>query len=335
MKNLIKLLSALLLGIVLACFYTLTVPIEDNGGNLILFSPDGRVLEIEEAAATEYLEDGWSVDFNDVTVTVWNETGDNKIVLKDRASGQKGEGWFDSKLDVSVRMKSPEGEMLYVFKGEQSEYESKGWTLVSAEKSSSAPAVALTFDDGPKGKITARLLDILEENNAKATFFILGQVVEDSDENISRMKELGMELGNHTFNHTDLSKLSAEEIQEQLDKTDDRIKNSADVGTTLIRPPYGAVNDTVKNNADAPIIMWSVDTEDWKTKNPDSICREIRDSVSDGDIILFHDIYSTTVTAAEIIIPELKSKGYELVTVSELAEMKGIELENGQVYHEF
>ena len=335
MKITIRILSTILIGIILACFYTLIIPMEDNRGNIIIFSPDGRVLEIEETAAVEYQEDGWSEDFNDVTVTVWKETGDSKIVLKDRVSKHKGEGWYDSKLDASVRMKSPDGEIQYVFKSQKKEYEDKGWTLVSGEKSSSAPVVALTFDDGPKGKITSRLLDVLDENDAKATFFILGQIVEDSDENIKRMKELGMELGNHTFNHTDLSKLSSEEIQEQLDKTDARIKNSADAETTLVRPPYGAVNDTVKENVNAPIIMWSVDTEDWRTKNPDSICQVVRNNVSDGDIILFHDIYDSTVTAAEIIIPELKSKGYELVTVSQLAELKGIELKGGQVYHEF
>lgn len=196
------------------------------------------------------------------------------------------------------------------------------------------PMVALTFDDGP-GKYTERLLDLLERYNAKATFFMLGENVSKYPETIKRMKELSCEYGNHTYSHKDLTKLKSDKIKTQLEKTDLAIKKIAGEGATLIRPPYGAVNKTLRQTADRPLIFWSMDTLDWKYKDAKRTTRYVMKRVEDGEIILLHDIHKTTVDAMETLIPKLIDEGYQLVTVSELAKARETGMNQGQKYFEF
>lgn len=193
------------------------------------------------------------------------------------------------------------------------------------------PMVALTFDDGP-GKYTDRLLSCLEENHVKATFFMLGSNVPRYPEAVKRMQELGCEIGNHTTNHKKLTSLTPEEVRSEIEQTNQNLTNIIGTGATLMRPPYGAYDDMVKQNSSLPLILWSIDTLDWKTLNAQSTVDTILDSVKDGDIILMHDIHSTSVDAAEIVIPELIKRGYQLVTVSELAAAKGKTLSAGTGY---
>lgn len=193
------------------------------------------------------------------------------------------------------------------------------------------PLVALTFDDGP-GQYTDKLLDCLEENGAKATFYMLGQNVERYPDIVKRMHDLGMELSNHTYDHKDLAKLTQSQITEEIEKTSSLIQDAAGVLPDTLRPPGGSYNDTVQKLAGMPIVKWSIDTKDWKTKSEDQTYQCVMDNVEDGSIVLMHDIHKWSVDAAIRLIPDLIEEGYKLVTVQELAQAKGITLEDGQVY---
>lgn len=196
------------------------------------------------------------------------------------------------------------------------------------------PMIALTFDDGP-GAETEKLLSVLEQYNARATFFMVGTRVPQYPETIKKMKEIGCELGNHTAEHKNLTKLSDAEIKEAIQSVADQVAEATGGSpTTVTRPPYGAFDDHVKAAAPNPLIMWSVDTLDWKTKNVESTVKSVN-SATDGDIVLMHDIHKTSVEAAIQVIPQLIEKGYQLVTVSEMAEARGVKLENGGVYFSF
>lgn len=196
------------------------------------------------------------------------------------------------------------------------------------------PMLALTFDDGP-GAETDKLLDVLEKYNARATFFMVGTRVPQHPDTIKKMKEIGCELGNHTSDHQNLKKLSEADIKSVIQSVSDQVAEATGGSpTTVTRPPYGAFDDHVKAAAPSPLIMWSVDTLDWKTKNVESTVKSVN-SATDGDIVLMHDIHKTSIEAAIQVIPQLIEKGYQLVTVSEMAEARGVKLENGGVYFSF
>lgn len=200
--------------------------------------------------------------------------------------------------------------------------------------SSNKKYIALTFDDGPSS-FTDRLLNCLEENNAKATFFMVGTEIASFPDEVKRMKKLGCELGNHTYDHTDLATLSSEDISSEIARVDQQLVDLTGQGASVVRPPYGSVNDTVKAAVGTPMILWSIDTLDWKTLDVQSTVEEVMNNVQDGSIVLMHDIYSTSVDAAEILIPQLIEDGYELVTVHELASVHGVELQTGITYGDF
>lgn len=189
------------------------------------------------------------------------------------------------------------------------------------------PRIALTFDDGP-GEYTDKLLDCIEENNVHVTFFMLGQNVEQYPDTVKRMLDLGCELGNHSWNHLDLQSLSLEDAKKQIDDTDDALIKVCGQPSTVARAPYGSGNQDIYNTVQKPFFMWSLDTLDWQTKNEESNYNAVMNGdLTDGSIILMHDIHEPSVNAALRIIPELVEKGYKLVTVSELAEAKGVDLQ--------
>ena len=193
------------------------------------------------------------------------------------------------------------------------------------------PMVALTFDDGPNAN-TSRVLDILEKYNVKATFFVLGTNIEGYEDTILRMKELGMEIGNHMYSHKLMTILTEEEITSEIKKVDDLVFDIINRYPSLIRPSYGTSNKRMLKIIDRPVIIWDIDTLDWKYHNSTRISNKILDKVSDGDIVLMHDIYSATANSLEITIPKLLDKGYQLVTVSELFYLKEKELKAGKIY---
>ncbi len=183
------------------------------------------------------------------------------------------------------------------------------------------PVVALTFDDGPS-KYTKEIIDILKEYDANATFFVLGNKVELYQETIRQSIANGNEIGNHSYNHKQLTKLSVSELKEQIDKTQDILKQYTGYTPRLLRPTYGAINQKVRSNTDLSIVLWNIDPKDWKIKDSETIANNVLTKVSDRDIILMHDTKKRTVEAVKIIVPALIEQGYQLVTISELEEVK-------------
>lgn len=201
---------------------------------------------------------------------------------------------------------------------------------VSAKAAGSAvdpskPMVALTFDDGPS-RFDNRILASLEAVGGRATFFMVGYLVPGHKPVVERMIADGCELGNHSWRHENLSKLSAAEVKESLQKTNDAIAAIAGHPATVVRPPYGATGGQAKATIGAmgyASVLWSIDTLDWKTKSVDNTVNVVLSQIKDGDIVLMHSIYGQSAEAAEKIIPELVKRGYQLVTVSELANARG------------
>ncbi len=197
------------------------------------------------------------------------------------------------------------------------------------------PMVALTFDDGP-GKHTSRLLDAFAAHGGKGTFFVIGNILEKRADVLNRMIAEGHEIGGHSWDHRQLTKLNTTDLSNQLAGTRAKIHELTGIDAPLLRPPYGSYNSQVKNMCkDMGIVMvnWSLDTLDWKYKDADRLYHTILDEVQDGDIILCHDLHGSTVDAMERVIPELISRGYQLVTVSELLDQRGDVIEAGEVYY--
>ena len=204
----------------------------------------------------------------------------------------------------------------------------------AAETASAEPVkgfVALTFDDGPWPETTERLLDGLAERGVKATFFLIGSQIEGQEDTLRRMSDEGHQLGVHTWDHVQLKGLPAGEIQSQIGRTREAVQAVIGPETLMLRPPYGFVDDTLRSCAGVPIICWSVDTEDWKDRTVSRIVETAVAEAEDGAILLLHDIYDTSVTAALEIADRLMDEGYYLVTVEELLSLHGITPENGQV----
>ena len=192
--------------------------------------------------------------------------------------------------------------------------------------------VALTYDDGPYTPVTNQILDVLEEYNGRATFFVVGSRVSAYKDCIKREAKLGCEIGNHTYNHTTLTSASASTIKSEISKTNDAVKKITGTSPKIVRAPGGAVNSTVKSNVNYPLFNWSVDTLDWKYRNSSSVVSNIKNNVRDGSIVLMHDLYGSTGNATETIVPWLVKNGYQLVTVSEMMAVKGIDVKKGNLY---
>ena len=191
--------------------------------------------------------------------------------------------------------------------------------------------VALTYDDGPS-IYTPRVLKTLKENNSVATFFVVGNRVPTYSDTVKKAHDMGCEIGNHTYEHKNLTRVSEAEVKRQITKTNRNVKKVTGQAPVIVRPTGGATNANVKQWVGMPSIIWSIDTLDWKTRNADSTKKAVLDHVKDGDIVLMHDLYSATASASETIIPELVKRGYQLVTVSELAECRGGMKETGAYY---
>lgn len=152
---------------------------------------------------------------------------------------------------------------------------------------------------------------------------------------VKQMLKDGNELGNHSYDHQQLTKIDGAADKKEVDDTNRNIKNICGSPATLLRPPYGAINDTVKSNVGMPMILWNVDTLDWKTRNTQSTIDSVMKNLKDGDIVLMHDIHSQTIDAALELIPKLEEEGYQLVTVSEMAAAKKQDLKDGTAYSDF
>lgn len=196
------------------------------------------------------------------------------------------------------------------------------------------PVIALTFDDGPC-RHTDRLLDAFAQYGGKATFFVVGNVIDERPETAKRIVAEGHEIASHSWSHKDLATLSADQIREQLMRTYEKIYEVTGYKSNTMRPPWGSVNDTVKaiaKECGISLILWSIDTEDWMLQDADKVYDSLMAQVKDGAIILMHDLHWTTVDAMERAIPDLIAQGYQLVTVSELLLYNGGSMQAGKVY---
>ena len=192
--------------------------------------------------------------------------------------------------------------------------------------------VALTYDDGPHGTYTARILDVLEKYDARATFFVVGSRIEYYPEQLTRAHSLGCEIGSHTYSHINLPSYSDSSIKSEMDKTDKLIKKYTGEVAPVMRPPGGATSSRSLAAVGKPAIMWSVDTRDWDHRNATRTVNHIKNNVYDGAIVLMHDLYSPTAEATKTIVPWLIDNGYQLVTVSELMYYRGVTMKVGYTY---
>lgn len=201
-----------------------------------------------------------------------------------------------------------------------------GATLDLSHIDPEKPMIALTFDDGPKAEVTNRILDSLQQYGAHATFFMQGsRVVGENNDCVKRMVELGCELGNHTYTHDYLDSIPVEDIRSVIRKCDYMVEETVKVAPTVFRPPGGNRSGEIASavgNLGLPMIIWSIDPLDYSTKDADNTFNVVMEKAQDGDIVLMHDTYSETADAAERLIPALIEKGFQLVTVSEMAQAK-------------
>lgn len=190
--------------------------------------------------------------------------------------------------------------------------------------------IALTFDDGPHGTVTERILNTLADYDARATFFMLGDNAANYPDVAKQVADAGHEIANHTISHPDLASLSVDSVREQLTKSKEQIEAATGKTPIYFRPPYGSYNDTVLEIAretNQKVMLWSVDTRDWESRNPAAINQVVQQYTSPGSILLMHDIHATTADALPQMLAYLSSAGYEFVTLSELMpylEDKGI-----------
>lgn len=312
--------------------FTLDDLLTENGRELL----QSKVIEdanITENEVDEHLLDLWTLN-----------SGGLEIVLEQGAYLSMSEGIvtlsysYDNLTDILISFDETVPE---ITESEIQETETPEEIIIDADAqpeetvTPDKPMVALTFDDGPS-KHTDRLLNIFEQHGGKGTFFVVGNILDSRPETLQRMAADGHEIAGHSWNHRQLTKLSSSELTDQLMSTRAKIYELTGVDSTVIRPPYGSYDNTVKNVCaylGIVIVNWSVDTLDWKYKNPDRIYQTIMNEVKDGDIILCHDLHGTTVDAMERVIPALIAEGYQLVTVTELLSNGDSGITAGSVYN--
>ena len=195
--------------------------------------------------------------------------------------------------------------------------------------------IALTFDDGP-GAGTQRILSALDAVDGRATFCMVGNRVGQYAQTARRVAEQGSEIATHTWDHPNLAKLSAAQVQRELERSMDAIERVTGVRPTVLRPPYGSVNATVRaacRELGLVIANWNIDPEDWRVRDARQVYRHIMDNARDGAIVVCHDLYPETAAAMESAVQELTERGYQLVTVSELLEARAGGGEAGRLYY--
>ena len=241
---------------------------------------------------------------------------------------------YEELRDIIIKseIESPSEEDIPKQSGEEKYPEKDKADKIEIDKTK--PMIALTFDDGPSAH-TDRLLDIFNDCGGKGTFFVIGNIIDNRKDTVKRIVADGHEIAGHSWNHRQLTNFSESEIKDQIMSTRAKIYELTGYDAKLMRPPYGAFNDSVKTVAkevEVSLVNWSVDTLDWKYRDANTVYKTIMEKAYDGAIVLCHDLHKTTVDAMEKVIPSLIEKGYQLVTVSELLEAKGKTVEAGKVY---
>lgn len=208
-------------------------------------------------------------------------------------------------IGISKKTKETEGEIQQKESVEESGVKEK-------------PSIAITFDDGPSSRYTGRLLDGLKERSVKASFFLIGENAEENPELVERIYKEGHLIGNHTYSHVQMTHLSEKEAANEIERTDQVISAITGEHVAYMRPPFGAWQRELEIKMEVLPVLWSVDPLDWTTENVDEIVSKVVTEVEEGDIILLHDCYASSVEAALRIVDILQKEGYEFVTVDRL-----------------
>lgn len=287
-------------------------------------STDATVMPVKGSAAADKLSvmtPGWHED----STGKWYQNPDGTYYINGFAEIDRTTYSFDENGYMQTG---------WVEKGVKDYYFNEDGSYDPTQK---RPMIALTFDDGP-GEYTETLLDTVEKYNIHVTFFMLGQNVEGRESTVQRMVQLGCEIGNHTWDHPSqtLPNMDLDSVVQEFQKTDDELVKACGQAATVCRAPYGAITEEQMAAVGKPFFMWSTDSLDWKLMDADADYNEIMNSdLSDGSIILMHDIHEPSVKCAtEKLIPELVNEGYKLVTVSELAAAKDVTLQSAS-YSDF
>lgn len=188
--------------------------------------------------------------------------------------------------------------------------------------------IAFTFDDGPS-TYDLYIIDALVNSHSTATFYMVGNRMKSFPGSIDKMIANNMEVGNHTYDHKSLTALSDEQVKSQITRTNDLFFEMTGRKLTSLRPSYGNVNKRVRVQVGMPVVLWSIDTLDWKSRNAEKVYDAIIKDAKDGDIVLMHSLYESTQKAVEKVLPELYKRGFQVVSVGELAKLKGYDLANG------
>lgn len=288
-----------------------------------------------------------SVDTNSLTFDAEGGEQSFTVTASDQIYIVRGEAWITCRKGtrsesyqtvVTISVEKNTGEYarksnVSVVAGEKTHYVEISQAGQSGDDPGNVPEneptmmVALSFDDGPNDHTTAQVLDILEEYGVPASFFVIGQNINDQTAvQMVRAISLGCEIQNHSFSHSYMSKLTDEQFIDEIQRTDDLVEKYTSTRPTLFRPPYIDHNAAMHNAIDHTFIS-GVDCRDWEAgQSATARYNDLMKKVKDGDIILLHDFYGNdnTVEALRMIIPELKERGYKMVTVSELFRLKGI-----------
>ena len=333
-RKLVKIGIIALFAVLLVVFLVrgVILPLTNGGSG----SSKGKKTAEENAGTTFEVDDG---GYQAVRIPVKSDNDSAKIAVMNP-------GWHDN--DYGRWYQNPDGTFyadgFQEIDGVQYSFDSDGYLETgwiyrganeyyfnedgSYDPDKKRPMLALTFDDGP-GQYTMELLDCLEEYHAHATFFMLGQLVGSYQDEVRKMVDIGCELGNHSYDHSDMKTLSLDNVYKQYKDTDDQLIEACGQASTVARAPYGSGNEDIYNTVGEPFILWSLDTMDWSLLNADADYNSVMsNSLSDGTIILMHDIHQPSVEAALRLIPALTEAGYRLVTIHEMAEAHNVELQN-------
>ena len=289
----------------LAYYYVMNLVNKDNLDTL--WVKRGTAPTIDNYRHFKFTDNGLEIMFPPYQVASWADGEINITIPYEDINKYLKEPYQDKTKDETVAKEVPNIRDLKQFKDKK--------------------LIAFTFDDGPSTSNTNYLLDNLDKYNARVTFFVLGSRVKNNKEVLKRAYLQGNDIGSHTYNHRNLNLLSDEAVIDEIKRTNDEIKNIIGISPTLLRPPYGNLTNRVKDLADMHIILWNIDPLDWKYKDKNRVANEIIEHAHDGAIVLIHDIYKSSVDGALLAMEELEKQGYAFVTISEMAELRGIDLD--------
>lgn len=291
----------------LAYYYVINLGQEENRNFDQLWVRRGTAPTIDNYRHFEFTDNGLEIMFPPYQVASWADGQINITIPYEDINKYLKEEYRDSTKDETVVKEVPNIRDLSQFKDKK--------------------LIAFTFDDGPSSNNTNLLLDNLDKYNARVTFFVLGSRVDSNKEVIKRAYLQGNDIGSHTYNHRNLNLLNDSEVISEVEKTNDKIKEIIGVKPTLLRPPYGNLTNHRKELVNMHTILWDIDPLDWKYKNKSRVADEIIEHAHDGAIILLHDIYKSSVDGALLAMEELEKQGYAFVTITEMAQLRGIDLD--------